>query len=117
VGFQPALHKKEPSMKFLMTAQMSGEAGNQLAKQGKLGTSIQSVLDTIKPEAVYFGAKDGMRTMFAIVEMQDASQIPAIAEPLFLSLNAKIDFIPVMTPADLAKAGPSIEAAAKKFSL
>src|SRR5580692_11377619 len=102
-------------MKFLLTASMSGEAGNNLAKQGKLGSSIQAVLEAIKPEAVYFGAKDGMRTMYAIVEMQDASQIPSIAEPLFLTMNAKIDLIPVMTPAGLAKAGPSIEAAVKKF--
>ena len=102
-------------MKFLVIGSMPVEAGNQLAKQGKLASVIQSVLDSIKPEAVYFIAKDGKRTMLMIVEMQDASQLPAIAEPLFLAFNGSVECYPVMLPQDLMKAGPAIEAAAKKF--
>lgn len=41
--------------------------------------------------------------------MQDASQIPAIAEPWLLAFNASIEIYPVMTPDDLAKAGGAIE--------
>ena len=40
--------------------------------------------------------------------MQDASQIPAIAEPWMLAFNASIELHPVMIPDDLAKAGPAI---------
>ena len=47
--------------------------------------------------------------------MQDASQIPAIAEPWFLAFNAGVEIHPVMVPDDLAKAGSSIEAAVKKY--
>jgi hypothetical protein len=48
--------------------------------------------------------------------MQDASQIPAIAEPWFLAFNASIEIHPVMLPDDLAKAGGSIENAVKKYA-
>jgi hypothetical protein len=47
--------------------------------------------------------------------MEDASQIPAIAEPWFLAFNASIEIHPVMVPDDLAKAGRSIEAAVNKY--
>jgi hypothetical protein len=48
--------------------------------------------------------------------MQDASQIPAIAEPWFLAFNAGIELLPVMIPEDLARAGSSIDKAVKKFA-
>lgn len=57
-----------------------------------------------------------IRTGFLFLEMQDASQIPAIAEPWFLAFNASIEIHPVMVPGDLAKAGSAIEAAVKKYS-
>jgi len=41
--------------------------------------------------------------------------MPAIAEPFFLWLDAGIDFLKVMKPEDLSKAGPSIGAAVKKW--
>jgi hypothetical protein len=47
--------------------------------------------------------------------MKDASQIPAIAEPWFLAFNAHVEMHPVMVPEDLAKAGPAIEQAVKKY--
>jgi hypothetical protein len=48
--------------------------------------------------------------------MQDASQIPAIAEPWFLAFNASIEIHPVMIPDDLARAGGAIENAVKKYA-
>jgi hypothetical protein len=67
-------------------------------------------------EAAYFTSMDGHRGGYIIVNMKDASQIPAVAEPFFLWLGAKVEFIPVMTPEDLGKAGPSIAAAVKKWA-
>jgi hypothetical protein len=60
----------------------------------------------LKPEAVYFTDSNGQRAGYIFLEMQDASQIPAIAEPWFVAFNASIEIHPVMTPDDLAKAGP-----------
>ena len=50
-----------------------------------------------------------------MVNIDDPSEIPAIAEPWFLAFNANVRFHPAMTPDDLMKAGPAIEAAAKRF--
>ena len=47
--------------------------------------------------------------------MDDPSQLPALAEPWFLALNAEIEATPAMIPEDLAKAGPAIEAAVQKY--
>ena len=102
-------------MRFLVKVNIPVETGNAAAKAGKLGTTIQSILADLKPEAVYFTDDNGQRTAFVFLQMEDASQIPAMAEPWFLAFNASIEFHPVMVPDDLAKAGRAIEAAVNKY--
>src|SRR6267154_472865 len=102
-------------MRFLLQVNIPVETGNAAAKAGKLGTTIQSILADLKPEAVYFTDDKGQRTAFLFLDMQDASQIPTIAEPWFLAFNASIEIHPVMIPEDLAKAGSAIEKAVKKY--
>ena len=99
-----------------MKVSMPVEAANAAARNGSLSSTIQTILADLKPEAAYFTDWDGKRTGFLFFDMQDASQIPAIAEPWFLSFNAAVEIHPVMTAADLAKAGPGIEAAVKKYA-
>jgi hypothetical protein len=101
-------------MRFIMKVKMPVEAGNAAAKSGF--HALQAALADIKPEAAYFYTEDGRRTGLLIVNMSDVSQIPALAEPFFLSMNASVEMYPAMTPEDLMKAGPSIEAAVKKYS-
>lgn len=102
-------------MRFLLKVNMSIEAGNAAAKAGKLGATIQSILNDIKPEAAYLAADKGKRTAFIIVDMADASKIPAIAEPWFLAFDASIEVQPVMVPEDLAKAESSIATVVQKY--
>ena len=40
-----------------------------------------------------------------VVDMPEASNIPALAEPWFLTFRADVQFRIAMTPADLQKAG------------
>ncbi len=102
-------------MRFIVKARMDVEAANALARAGKLGSTIQSILEDLKPEAAYFVADEGQRTAILIINMEDTSQIPAIAEPWFLAFNADIEATPAMVAEDLEKAGPAIEQAVKKF--
>ena len=101
-------------MRFLLKVNIPAEAGNAAVKAGTLGSTIQSILADVKPEAAYFGDNNGQRTGFIVLDMQDASQIPAIAEPWFLAFKASVEIHPVMVPDDLAKAAGAIEKAAEE---
>jgi hypothetical protein len=103
-------------MRFLLKVTIPVESGNAAAKAGKLGATIQAILAELKPQAVYFTDNDGQRAAFIFLDLQDASQIPAIAEPWMLAFNASIELHPVMIPDDLAKAGSAIEKAVKEFA-
>jgi hypothetical protein len=102
-------------MRCLLKVNIPVEAGNAAAKAGKLGSTIQSILADLKPEAAYFSDNRGQRTAYIFLDIKDASQIPAIAEPWFLALNAGIECHPVMTPDDLSKAAGAVEKAVKKY--
>jgi hypothetical protein len=99
----------------MLKVTMPVESGNALARAGKLGSTIQSILADMKPEAVYFTDSNGMRAGYIFFDLADASQIPAIAEPWMQAFNASIELHPVMIPEDLAKASAAIEKAVKKF--
>ena len=103
-------------MRFMVKVNIPVESGNAAAKSGKLGTIIQSILADVKAEAAYFTDTDGQRTGLIFLDMEDASQIPSIAEPWFLAFNASVEIHPVMVPADLAKAAASFESAVKKYA-
>jgi hypothetical protein len=101
---------------MLLRVSIPVEAGNAAAKKGTLGSTIEKILQNLKPEAAYFFADDnGQRCGSVVFDMKDSSEIPGIAEPWFLAFNAKVSIRPVMTPEDLAKAGPSITKAVKKW--
>ena len=55
----------------------------------------------------------GQRSGFMVFDVKEPSEIPAIAEPFFLTMNAQVKFFPVMSAQDLALAGPAIESAVK----
>jgi hypothetical protein len=102
-------------MRFLIKVSIPVEAGNKLVREGTLGETISRVLSHLKPEAAYFTADGGKRTGFIVADIKDPHQIPSIAEPWFLALNAGVEFHPAMTPEDLQKAGPDLASAAKTY--
>jgi hypothetical protein len=103
-------------MRMLMQISIPVEAGNKAARTGMLGPAFQKMVDAMKPEAAYFTAtSSGERGGFVVFDLADPSQIPAVAEPFFLTFNAKLWFSPVMSAQDLQKAGPGIEKAVKEY--
>jgi hypothetical protein len=102
-------------MRLMLNVNMNTEAANELARQGKLGSTIQSILADFKPEAAYFVEDEGERTGVIFFDLADVSQLPAVAEPWFLAFDARLTVKPAMNPDDLGKAAPGIEAAVKKY--
>jgi len=103
-------------MRMLLRVSIPVDAGNAAAKDGTLGSTIEGILADLKPEAAYFFADDrGQRSGSIVFDMRDPSQIPAVAEPWFLAFNAQVSLRPIMSPQDLAKAGPAIGKAVKTY--
>ncbi|MDL4821314.1 DUF3303 family protein [Actinomadura opuntiae] len=90
-------------MRVMLRARMDTRLGNEAIKNGTLPKTVQSLIERLKPEAAYFTALEGRRTCTLVFDMQDTSQIPSIAEPLFQSLGAEIEIVPVMNLDDLQK--------------
>lgn len=100
-------------MRMLLKASVPMDQGNEAIRNGSLPTKIEAILRDLQPEAAYFGEMDGLRTAFIVVDIADASQIPAKVEPLFLAFGARVEIHPVMTAEDLMKGGPGLEQAVK----
>jgi hypothetical protein len=102
-------------MRVMLKASMASDVGNNAIRSGKISETIQSILDEQKPEAAYFLAEGGQRTAVLFLDIQDVSQLPALAEPWFLAFQATVEVTPAMNASDLAKAGPAIERAVKRY--
>ena len=101
-------------MRFLIRVSMPHEPFNSYVKDGSAGAKMGKIMNELKPEAAYFMDMDGLRTGILIVNMDNTSQIPAIAEPWFLLFDADVEIHPVMLPEDLMKA--DLAALGKKWS-
>jgi len=92
-------------MKMLFNVTFPVEPFNSLVRDGTVGEKLKSILDEAKPEAVYFTEQGGDRSVILIVDVTDATRIPALSEPWFLTFEASVEVRIVMTPDVLAKAG------------
>ena len=92
-------------MKMLLHVDIPHEPFNSLVRAGTAGETLSKILDSLKPQAVYFSEQDGRRGAVLLIELDSPSDIPRFAEPFFLKLNADCRFRVVMSPDDLAKAG------------
>jgi hypothetical protein len=102
-------------MHYLLKFSFPNDRGNDLLRDPTFGAKMQDLMKEIKAEAVYLTAVDGQRGGYVVTSMADASEIPIKAEPFFYWLKADLEFIPVMTPEEMMKAGPAIDAVVKKW--
>jgi len=99
---------------MLMNVKIPHQTFNAAVKDGSEGAKLGKILDTIKPEAAYFTEQNGQRGAVLIVDLPDASKIPALDEPWFLTFQADVEFRIAMTPDDLKRSG--IDGMGKKWS-
>jgi hypothetical protein len=91
-------------MRTLVRFSLDTAAANSAIKSGALDKLIGSTMQQLQPEAAYFFADGGKRTASFVFDLKSSADIPSIAEPWFMAVNAGVQFIPVMN-ADDVKAG------------
>jgi hypothetical protein len=99
---------------MLLQVTIPHEPFNSAVRDGSVSEKTIRILDETKPEAVYFTERNGHRTVVLIIELTEASDIPSMAEPWFLTFNADVEFHPVMTLDDLQRA--ELDSLGKKWS-
>jgi hypothetical protein len=102
-------------MQFIVKARIPLETGNQLMQDPSFGQKMDSVMQDLKPSAVYFTLENGQRTILMVVNIQSSHDLPAFAEPLWLAFKADVEFLIAMGQDDFAKAQPHIAKAVKKY--
>jgi len=90
-------------MRTMLKMQLPVEAGNEAVRSGRIAEVIRATVERLQPEAAYFGTEDGKRSAYVVFDLQDPSQLPVIAEPLFQELNGSVSFAPVMNLEELQK--------------
>lgn len=90
-------------MRCLARFELGNEAASRGITDGTLPKVMQQVMEAIKPEASYFTVENGNRCALMFFDMSDSSDMPLIAEPAFMNLDAKISFTPVMNLDELQR--------------
>jgi hypothetical protein len=90
-------------MRMMLKILVPTEAGNDAVKDGSLARLFADTIRKLNAEASYFVAQDGLRCALIFFDMKDSAELPAIAEPLFMGVNAEIEVVPAMNADDLKK--------------
>ncbi|MFE2149542.1 DUF3303 family protein [Streptomyces lavendulae] len=91
-------------MRVMLRAHMDTAATNEGIPTGALPHAVRKLMETVKPEAAYFGLHEGVRSCWMVFDLQDSAQLPSLTWDLFQQFNAEIDVAPVMTAEELATA-------------
>jgi hypothetical protein len=92
-------------MKFIVEADLPLEPFSTYVRQGAAGEKIAAVLGAVKPEAVYFTDSGVGRGVLMIVDLDSASQLPHVTEPLMLTFGASVHYRVAISPEELQSAG------------
>jgi hypothetical protein len=98
---------------MLLTVKFPHEPFNSLVRDGTVGQKMRAILEATRPEAAYFTEMDGQRGAILVVDVEDPSRVPSLAEPWFLNFQADCQLRIVMTPEDLGRSG--LEELGKKW--
>jgi hypothetical protein len=101
-------------MQMLMHVKFPLEPFNSAVRDGSVGEKIRKILADIKPEVAYFTEQDGHRGGVFVVNVNEPSDVPSLAEPWFLTFNAEVEFRVAMKPEDLGRA--NLDSLGKKWA-
>ncbi len=88
-------------MRVMLKVSVPAQQGNKAIKEGKLPKLITGFVERVKPEASYFLTEGGNRTFLFFLDMKETSDMPPIAEPFFMELDAGVEWCPAMNLEDV----------------
>jgi len=100
---------------MLMNIKFPTKEFNEMVQNGSVDKTINRILEESRPESVYFTEQNGQRCAILIVNVEDPSKVPMLAEPWFLHFNASVEFKIAMSLDDLKRS--SLEELGRKWSL
>src|SRR5829696_1037961 len=86
--------ERRERMRVMLSFTIQPEKGDALIKEGRIGETLESILEDLQPEVAYFTDVEGTRGGYLVVNIDDASQIPAMTEPLLLGVGATVQMHP-----------------------
>ncbi len=102
-------------MRVMLKVSMPVARGNEAIADGTLQRVLPALLGDMKAEAAYFLSYEGQRSALIFCDLADPSQIPVLAEPFFMALEADVDIYPVMNVEDLSKGMAGLQQMAEKY--
>ncbi len=103
-------------MRIIVNYSIPIEKGNELVRSGKIGELLQSIIEEHNPEAAYFYPNNaGERAGSMVVDMQQGTDLPRLAEALFLALDARVTMRPCFGLDDMAQLGEAIGPTVEKY--
>jgi hypothetical protein len=85
----------------MLKVSIPATAGNRTIKSGLLPKTMMQFIEQHRPEGAWFTAENGIRTAFFVFDLKSPADIPSIAEPFFMNLDATIDLSPAMNVEDM----------------
>ncbi len=90
-------------MRTMLKCVLDTEASNKAIHDGSLGTIIEKLMQRTQPEATYFTADGGHRTIYVFFDMKESADMPYVGEMLFDKFKANVTVQPVMSPEELKR--------------
>jgi len=87
-------------MRMMMKISIPIEAANRAMQDGSAPRILQKSFETLRPEAIYFYPGEEGRNILVFLDVKEPSDLPAIGDPFFKGLEARVTFTPVMNLQD-----------------
>jgi hypothetical protein len=103
-------------MRVLMRVEVPTTEGNRGLQSGKWQKVTTDFKQAFSPESMYFVIENGLRTVYVVVSIDKVNAIPALVEPWFQGLHARVELLPCLTYDEMDAAGPEIAMAIGNYA-
>jgi hypothetical protein len=98
-------------VKFLIKIPMPTPAENPAVAAADFKDRMLALVKQVRAERAYFATEDdGRRIDYVVVNVADATELPAMAEPFYDWLGVKVEFLPQMSAEDVERMKPQFDA-------